>query len=473
MRVMKQSTGWMVWLIMAVMAGSAVSAAQEGDERSVPRILDLATAQRIALSDNPTLEAALDRVRQARARVAQARSDYWPRLDATGSGSKVWYGEAPLQVPGAEDDQEVYTAGLSATWTLFDGFERKFRTLAAQYGAQGRRADRLDLARLLLASVADAFHNAQLARENMAIAEADQRFNQRLAEDARARRRVGTGSLSDVLNFEVAINAARAEVIRTREAYLTALYGLAVLMGHRDGRLDPGVELAPLPPETDAMLTLPDPAGAVAHALAHRPDVRRGRMALRSARAGIGQARSGYLPRLNLRAAYEGERIEDPGFESEDMDASVGLTLSYNLFQGGYTRARVLEAKGAAAEARNLLADARNTAVGDVREAMAALTTARDQLILQRENARLVRRNRDLVEKEYAAGQTSLVRLNEAQRDLIQARGRLALARVSLRQAWQGLSAATGKILDPFEIDGKIDGPADLPEGMEGDIVGP
>jgi outer membrane protein TolC len=104
---------------------------------------------------------------------------------------------------------------------------------------------------------------------------------------------------------------------------------------------------------------------------------------------------------------------------------------------------------------------------------MAALTTARDQLILQRENARLVRRNRDLVEKEYAAGQTSLVRLNEAQRDLIQARGRLALARVSLRQAWQGLYAATGKILDPFEIDGKIDGPADLPESMEGDIVGP
>jgi outer membrane protein TolC len=58
------------------------------------------------------------------------------------------------------------------------------------------------------------------------------------------------------------------------------------------------------------------------------------------------------------------------------------------------------------------------------------------------------------VEKEYAAGQTSLVRLNEAQRNLIQAQGWLALARVSLRQAWQGLKAATGEILAPFDVGG-------------------
>ena len=102
---------------------------------------------------------------------------------------------------------------------------------------------------------------------------------------------------------------------------------------------------------------------------------------------------------------------------------------------------------------------------------MASLATARNQLVLQRENAELVRRNRDLVEKEYAAGQTSLVRLNEAQRDLIQAQGRLALARVSLRQAWQGFGAATGKILAPFDFEGTEDG--DLPEMARGGKMTP
>lgn len=120
----------------------------------------------------------------------------------------------------------------------------------------------------------------------------------------------------------------------------------------------------------------------------------------------------------------------------------------------GRTKAKVRGATDAAAEARNLLTEARNTTVSDVRTAMASLRSAKDQLLLQRENAELVRRNRDLVEKEYATGQTSLVRLNEAQRNLIQARGRLALARVSLRQARQGLKAATGEILAPFEVEG-------------------
>jgi len=69
---------------------------------------------------------------------------------------------------------------------------------------------------------------------------------------------------------------------------------------------------------------------------------------------------------------------------------------------------------------------------------------------LQRKNAKLVMQNRDLVEKEYQAGQASLVRLNEAQRNLTQAQGRLALARVGLRQAQKNLRASTGRILEPF-----------------------
>lgn len=53
-----------------------------------------------------------------------------------------------------------------------------------------------------------------------------------------------------------------------------------------------------------------------------------------------------------------------------------------------------------------------------------------------------------MVEKEYAAGQVSLVRLNEAQRDLTTARSRLALALASLQQAWFNLETDTGRILE-------------------------
>jgi outer membrane protein TolC len=45
----------------------------------------------------------------------------------------------------------------------------------------------------------------------------------------------------------------------------------------------------------------------------------------------------------------------------------------------------------------------------------------------------------------------SLVRLNEAQRDLIAAQVRLASARVALLSAWIDVYTATGEILDRLQ----------------------
>ena len=62
---------------------------------------------------------------------------------------------------------------------------------------------------------------------------------------------------------------------------------------------------------------------------------------------------------------------------------------------------------------------------------------------LQRLNLVSARENRRIVAAEYEAGKASLVRLNQAQRDLIETDAGLALARIRLRQAWTDLRAAT------------------------------
>ena len=48
-------------------------------------VLDLQTAQGLALASNPTMTAAMERVEQARARVRQAAAAWWPSVDLTGS----------------------------------------------------------------------------------------------------------------------------------------------------------------------------------------------------------------------------------------------------------------------------------------------------------------------------------------------------------------------------------------------------
>ncbi len=58
--------------------------------------------------------------------------------------------------------------------------------------------------------------------------------------------------------------------------------------------------------------------------------------------------------------------------------------------------------------------------------------------------------NRKLAQSEYEAGSASLVRLNEAQRDLTATYGRLVQALVGYHQVRHQLSAALGQNLKPF-----------------------
>ncbi len=146
----------------------------------------------------------------------------------------------------------------------------------------------------------------------------------------------------------------------------------------------------------------------------------------------------------------EGNRAGNGSFENEDFGNTVAVILEYNLSAGGANRAKLREAKAKQVEVEKALEDVRLKVSSEIRASLAKLNSARKELVLQRSNADLVRQNRDLVEKEYAAGLGSLVRLNEAQRDFIAAQSRLALALVSLRQALYNLETDTGRILLSF-----------------------
>ncbi len=421
--------------------------------------LDLRTAAKIALENNPSLAAAAARVAQARERVSQARARYWPTLDAEGAGGRVEfsrndYEEALAQArffdPAAavKDPREQYRAGLTANWVLFDGFERKFANLSARYGEQRSKAAQSDARRLLLAAVASSFFQGQLSREDIAIAKADEDFNTRQLEEAKARRQLGTGSLSDELNFQVRVNSARTSRIQAEFEYQTNRIVLAALLGLPGAVFPNRLDLPPLTAETAVEMVPPDPEPLAAYARSNRPDLVEADLALKQSEAEVKRAKARYYPTVNLTGIVEGDREEDLSFEADDFGNSVSLNLRYNLFSGGADRARVREARARRRETELDLEDRMLEAGSEVRTAAARVASAQRQVALQRDNAELVRRTRDLVEKEYSAGQASLVRLNEAQRDLTAALGRLALARAALRQAWFNLETNTGRVLE-------------------------
>lgn len=421
--------------------------------------LDLKTAAHIALKENPSLKAAAARVQQAKQQVLQARSFYWPTLDATASGSKIWLSDNTYQsnlalakaIGGASatinDPEEYYRTGLSASWLLFNGFERKFLNASARYGeaASGSALD--DARRLLLSAVSSAYYSAQLAMENVAIAKADEAFNQRQLEDAKARRMMGTGSLSDVLNFKVRMNAAKTSRINQEYRYEIEMHSLAALLGIERARFPEHVRLAKMSPEKKTELFTPKVEEMISYAEKNRPDILQTQWTLKQAMAGEKRARGPFYPTLSISGAVEGERTGDIEFQGDDFGSTLQLGLSWNLFSGGYHKAQVNEAKHVITEVEQNLENLMLSVSSEVRNSAAKVVTAQTQVVLQRENVDLVQETRDLVEKEYNAGQGSLVRLNEAQRDLTTAKANLALALVSLRLAWIELETGTARIL--------------------------
>ena len=424
-------------------------------------VLDLDMACKIALAESPTLAAAVERVEQARQLVNQARGAYWPNLLATGSVNRVDQSETQYQsnlaaaraispLATLDNPEDYYNAGLTANWTLFDGFQRRFSNLAAKYGQAQSESALLDSRRLLLSAVAASFYRAQLANAGVAIAAADESFNLKQVSDANARLRVGTGALSDVLNFEIQANAAKDDRINADQEYITAMTGLAALLGIPNARFPEGLTLAPLEEESENIMQLPEAGKQIAYAHEHRPDILASTKGIDLAEAQIGTAKSRYYPSLVLSGTVTGERADDVSFEEDDFGNTVGIYLTYDLFSGGADRARVAEAKHKKKEEIKNLDALKISVANEVNDALNGLAAAQQQLELQRKNASLVQRNRDLVEKEYAAGQSSLVRLNEAQRNLTQAQSRLAFARLSLRFAWATLYTATAKSLDVY-----------------------
>jgi outer membrane protein len=445
--------------IQATPAGSEVSIA------SLERIevLDLATAAKIALAENPSLSAARARVEQAAQVVRQAQSGYWPQVDLSASAARVELSErelAPQRAllalgdPGAriKNPDTYYQSGVTANWLLFDGFARRFQLAAARYGEHATSAARDDAQRLLLSAVTFAFLQTQLAQENVAIARADEEFNQRLLMEAQLRYDVGAGALSDVLNFQVRGNTAQSRRIQEERSYQVGLISLAALLGVPQGRLPEHVRTAELDPTTAQELLEPQTAELVQEAVDRRPDLRQTDWIVRQAEAGVHTARAGYYPTIFLSGAVRGERQGNMGFDGDDFGNNIAVGLNWNIFSGGLTRARHGEARARLFEIERIREDARIQVTSEVRRVITQIDATQQQLVLQETNARLVQQQRDLVEKEYKAGVGSLVRLNEAQRDLIVAQAQLALARVALRVAWYDLQTATGQILETFQI---------------------
>jgi outer membrane protein TolC len=414
--------------------------------------LSLAEAIARARAHNPDAGAAAAAAQEAAARLTQARSGYFPRVDVAESWQR---GTDPVFVFSARLAQRRFTAAdfavdainhpaaadnvrtaLSVEHSLFDRATAA-HVRAASIGRDMALTTARQVAQELTSSVTEAFGRVVMAAVAAGAAAATVEAARADRGVAANRRDAGRATDADVLQLDVYLARAREQHVQATADERIARARLNQLMGEA---LSAVVSLDLAVPAI--ALDGTDVDGLEAEALANRPEVTLARQEQQLAAAAMEGARAAFLPQVTVQGVWE---LNGRPGSSRSSSWMAGAAARINLFRGLADQARLAETRALAARRRQERAKAETMARLEVEVAIARLEAARAKEAVGRAAADQARENQRIVRNRYASGLTDAAALLRAADAVQQADVQQVSARVDVLTATATLNRALGR----------------------------
>ncbi|MCP1471694.1 NodT family efflux transporter outer membrane factor (OMF) lipoprotein [Sphingobium sp. OAS761] len=404
-----------------------------------------------ALADNPDLDAAAARIRQARASLNERKAAGLPAVN-----SSALYAKARLpgqESDGGATDLTLYNLGFDSSWEL-DLFGGQHRAVEAARADIGAREASLDDARVSLsAEVAQTYVALRARQQQLALGDRALALHAQQVALAEQRFNAGTVGRSILLQAEKERDDERALLAPVRADIDAQKDKLAMLVGTTPGTLD--AELAepvaiPLPP---ARVTVGNPAAL----LRRRPDIRVAERTLAAQTARIGIAEAARMPHISFLGLF-GLGGSSPAdlVDLDKVTLAAVPRLSWTLFDFGRSRAKV---KGAEAQRDEAAAQYRSTVLGALEDAEGSLSrfaASRDSLADRARAEQQAKDGTELARQRQAAGtiamsdyltaQQASIAATQAREDAAAEMTRAFIAvEKALGLGWQGLPRKTGQ----------------------------
>jgi outer membrane protein len=373
-------------------------------------VLGLDEAVRTALANHPQIRQAQANVDVASARSETARSPLLPQLKA--DAFYDWRTSNPnRRDPNAPVTTWTPTraAGADATLSqvLFDAaqFQRYRSSLANTASIEAtERSIELQIA----ASARAAFFAARAARDLVAVARETLANEEAHLRQVQAFVEVGTRPEIDLAQARAARANAAVALIQAENGYDTARAQLAQAMGvERATDFDVGDDVLP------AIRGEGEPLDPLfAEALAVRPELASFREQERSQELARSAARAGYLP---VVGAQTGLSADGSTLLYTYPNWNATVTLTWNIFTGGGTRAAVHEAEATLHFVTAQEEQFRQQIRLEVEQARLAVRAARATLSAAGEAESAAKERLRLAEGRYRAGAGSIIELGDAQ----------------------------------------------------------
>ena len=295
-----------------------------------------------------------------------------------------------------------------------------------------------------LYQVAGQYYDVLMARRNTRIARAEvQRLTAHL-EAVRLRLRLEEVDKTALFRTEAEVSQSAADLTRAENSLYTAREVLA-----RNLDLAPDFQVFdPLDRETGPPpLPRGDVPSLIQTALDNRTDLKSAKLAAGVSEKNVKIARSAYWPSVQVEAGYKG-MDRKPSYEGYDREAfSLGVTFSIPIYEGGFRKADVAEAKANSRQAALQIDELERQIAVDVARAFYAAQS--QDRVIGALNDRLVsaRENYQAVEKRFANDLADSLDVMDANALLKTSEQQVYTARYSLRLALINLKRAQGLFL--------------------------
>ncbi len=396
-----------------------------------------------AYQNNPSLNAQRAALRATDENVPQALSGYRPKVSATATAGPNYETATqafPGSTPTTTESFLQRTVGVTATQTLFNGFQTANRTRQAESQVEGARETLRVTEQQVLLDAATAYMN--LLRDQ-AILDLNRRNVEVLTEQlkqTRDRFNVGEVTRTDVAQAESRLAAGRSALLGAQSNYVTSQANYRRVIGVDPGRLAPGTPVDRLSPNV-----LPK---AIAQGQAQSPSVLAAMYGVDVAALAVKVSEGVLYPNLTLTAsALQGWA---PAFETvKETAAAVVGTLTVPIYQGGAEYSAIRQSKETLGQQRLNLDINRDQARATVVQSWGQLDAAKAQIEATTAQVNAAEIALNGVREEARVGQRTTLDVLNAQQELVNARVALVTAQHDRVVASYTLLAAVGGLSMP------------------------
>ena len=411
-------------------------------------------AIRLTLENNFGIVVATNNIEIAENNKSVLNSGYLPSLTAN-AGANYQSASTTTSFPSGErEDIEIndaetqrYNASLNLNYTLFDGLGRfyNYKRLKEQYNLSELQArETIENTILQLFTV---YYEVARLTENEQILEETLKISRERVTRSSYQFDYGQGTKLNVLNAEVDVANDSINLLNLRQQLRNTKRDLNLILNEE-------LEKSFSVDTTIAFISSLQMNTYLDESIDNNVTLLQNESNIRISEYDVKVSKSGYLPTVGLTGSYGWNESRNPpsaffsGNVADSYTLAAGLSLTWNLFDGGGTITRVKNAKIGLENQEILKNQIELEVKRDIANALGNYENRLKVYEIQQQNVITNQNNFERSQERFKLGQITSIEFRQAQINLIQAETNKTLAKYDAKLAELQLLQLTGQLLN-------------------------